>query len=123
MNSIGKTLWLVPDMFLPESVDTAPYIGHESVCILNTGDSDCDVECTVYFCDREPLEGLHIICPARRSVHARMNDLCDKRGIHIPLGVPYSAAFICSVPVVIQCTRVDTTQENLALMSAIAYGA
>ncbi len=121
MKYIGKEIWLIPDMYMPESVDTAPYAGHESVCVINTGDEDCEISCRFFFTDREPGDGFKFICPARRSAHVRLNDLCNGKGEKMPAGVPYSAMFICSVPVVIQCTRVDTTQSNLALMSIIAY--
>ncbi len=119
VNAAGKKDWYVPDMFLPESTDTAPYQGHESVCVLNTGEEDAEVECTFYLSDREPITGTVIRAPAGRSVHVKINDLVTDR---IPVGVPYSAAFHSSVPVVLQCTRVDTAQQNLALMSVIAFG-
>lgn len=119
MEAIGKKSWFVADMFLPESTNTEPYQGHESVCVLNTGDEDATVECVFYFCDREPLTGIVFHAPARRSVHVRVNDLVDGRMV---VGVPYSASFQSNVPIILQCTRVDTTQSNLALMSVIAFG-
>lgn len=119
---IGKTTWLIPDLYLPESVHTKPYAGHESICVVNPNEEDSEIQCRFYFEDREPLESFSFACPANRTVHARINLLSNGQGETIPLGVPYAAMLICSVPVVVQCTRVDTTQENLALMTTIGYG-
>lgn len=119
---IGKTTWLIPDLYLPESTSTKPYAGHESICVVNPNEEDCEIQCRFYFADRDPAEGFYFHCPANRSVHVKVNELSGKEGETIPLGVPYAAMLVCSVPIVVQCTRVDTTQENLALMTTIGYG-
>jgi hypothetical protein len=35
--------------------------------------------------------------------------------------VPYAMRVESSVPVVVQCSRMDTTQSALSLMTAVAY--
>ena len=54
--STGKCEWLIPDAFFPVK-DNGDYVSHEAICILNTGDEDATVDFTLYFEDREPMEG------------------------------------------------------------------
>jgi hypothetical protein len=42
-------------------------------------------------------------------------------GVEIPRGVPYAIRIESSVPVTVQCSRMDTTQEALSLMTAMAH--
>jgi hypothetical protein len=42
-------------------------------------------------------------------------------GAGIPRGVPYAIRVESSVPVAVQCSRMDTTEAALSLMTAIAY--
>lgn len=120
--NIGKKLWVVPDMFLPESINTVPYAGHEAICVINTGDEDCKLSMVVYLTDAEPMAPFLLTCPAKRSLHARVNDLKNEKGESVPMGTPYSVVITCSSPVVVQCTRVETTQTNLAYISEIGFG-
>ncbi len=117
----GKTVWLIPDMYWPEITSEGHYVSHESVCVLNTAGEDCTVELTLYYEDRDPVGGLTVPCKAQRTHHVRMDQLLDRQGRHIPRGVPYAAMVEASVPVVVQYTRVDTTQSENALMTTMAF--
>lgn len=117
---MGKTEWFIPDMYWAEE-DHGSYVSHEAICVLNTHDEDCIVDITLYFEDREPVKCQQTICPARRTNHIRTDHLLLADGRSIPRGVGYAGYIKCSVPVIIQYTRVDTTQEPLALMSTIAF--
>ncbi len=64
-NDNGKTTWIFPDLEMPPKGDSA-LIGHESVIILNTNDTDATVTITLYFSDREPIENIRCTVPARR---------------------------------------------------------
>ena len=97
----------------------AQLVSHEAVCILNAGDSDADVEITVYFAEREPAGPYRIRVPARRTRHVRFNDLKDPEPI--PEDTDYSDVIVSSVPIVVQHTRLDSRQPALALLSTIAY--
>jgi hypothetical protein len=44
-------------------------------------------------------------------------------GVEIPRGVPYAMRVESSVLVTVQCSRMDTTQPALSLMTAMAYPA
>lgn len=121
MTPTGRTTWLIPDMYWPEITSQGHYVSHESICILNPSDEECRVEFTLYYEDREPIGGLTAVCPARRTHHVRMDLLTDEKGMHIPRGVPYAAVIRTSVPVVVQYTRVDTTQSANSMMTTMAF--
>lgn len=121
MTTAGETTWIIPDMYWPAITSPGAYVSHESICVLNPSDVDCDIHIDLYFEDREPMLGLESVCCAARTRHVRMDMLVDQSGVHVPRGVPYAAVVRCSVPVVVQYTRVDTTQSENALMTTMAY--
>lgn len=115
-----KKEWYIPDMYWPET-DQGDYVSHEAICVLNPGDADCVVNIELYFEDRDPVKCMTQVCPAGRTVHIRIDMLKTCSGDSIPRGVGYAGLIRCSVPVVVQYTRVDTTQSPLALMTTMAY--
>lgn len=120
MMSFGKKTWLIPDMYWPEfTAENGRYVSHEAICVLNTGDDDCEVSMTCYFEDRDPIVFPKVTCKAKRTNHIRMDALNPKVGI--VKGVPYAILVECSVPVVVQYTRVDCTQASNAIMTTMAY--
>jgi hypothetical protein len=78
---------------------------------------------TAYFEDREPLQGFKATCPARRTFHIRINSLQNNEGQSIPLGTPFALKIESSVNVVVQHTRLDSTQAALALMTTMGFAA
>ena len=119
--SVGHRAWAIAEGYIPSSStgSTRDLVSHETVCILNTGDSDADVEITVYFGERDPAGPYRLTVPARRTRHVRFNDLKDPEPI--PADTDYSSVIVSSVPVVVQHTRLDSRQAALALLSTIAY--
>ena len=118
--STGKCEWLIPDAFYPEK-DNGTYVSHESICILNTGDIDAIIEFTLYFEDRPPISGFSAACKAQRTHHVRMDRIKAENGETVPRGVPYAVCVKSNVPVVVQYSRCDTTQSELAFMGLLAY--
>lgn len=117
---IGKKTWIIPDGFLqPRS--TGDQISHESVCVLNLGNEDATVHLVFYFEDREPMTEFTSFCGANRTHHIRLDKLTDAAGNPVPRGVPYAIKVESSVPVVVQHSRLDTSQEALALFTTMAY--
>ncbi len=112
----GKTQWLIPDMYWPEITTPGHYVSHEAVCVLNTGEKDAQLTVTFYFEDREPIIWSGLSCGARRTNHIRI-DLLKA----VPKGVPYAALVESDVPVVVQYSRLDTTQANNGLITTMAY--
>ena len=116
----GAKVWVVPDCYLP-SQSTGDMPSHESSCVLNLGTRVAKLKLTAYFEDRAPLTGLHAECPPQRTAHVRLNPLKNERGESIPTGVPFALKVESNVAVVVQHTRLDTTQPALALMTTMAY--
>lgn len=118
---IGKRRWAIAEGYIPpESHGPAPELtSHETACILNATDTDAHVTITVYFSDREPVGPYHITVPARRTLHLRFNDLSDPQPI--PKGTDYASVFESDVPIVVQHTRLDSRQAELALLTTIAF--
>lgn len=115
----GHRSWFIPDSYIPAE-SSGRLISHEAICVLNTGMEDARLTVTVYFEDREPLEGIELYLPARRTGHFR-TDLLSKEGRTIPKGVPYAIEVESSVPVIVQYSRLDSTQAENSLMTTMAY--
>ena len=116
----GKKTWLIPDGFWPE-LSNGVYPSHESVCVLNTGDVDAEIDITFYFEDREKMSNFRAACKAERTHHIRMDRLKDVDGRSVPRGVPYAMLVRSTADVIVQYSRLDSTQAELAFISVIAY--
>lgn len=110
--------WYIPDCYLG-SRSQGDFITHEAVCILNPSNEDTVAALTLYFEDREPMEGFKILIPGRRTIHIRLDKLRNKAGDLIPRDTPYGMKIECSRQVYIQYTRVDTSQPEMALMTTM----
>jgi len=72
MPVIGALRWAIAEGYIPGwSNGPAPQMeSHETVCILNAGERDAQVEIVIYFADREPAgltgswcrRGARVIC-------------------------------------------------------------
>lgn len=118
----GAKLWIVPDGYLPAR-STGDLPSHESTCVLNLGPRQAVVTMRVYFEDREPMEGFRVVCPPKRTIHIRLDTLKNDRQQSIPTGVPFALKVESNVPVIVQHTRLDSTQPALALMTTMAFPA
>jgi hypothetical protein len=119
---IGKTTWAIAEGYIPSgSADPndPALVSHETVCILNAGDIDAEIEATLYFVDREPAGPYRWLVPARRTVHMRFNDLSDPE--QVPRDTDYSSVIRSTQPVVVQHTRLDSRRAEIALLSTMAY--
>jgi len=118
--SIGAKAWFIADSYLPDR-STGGMRSHESICVLNVGRKSAKLKITVYFEDRDPLAGLEAVCPPQRTVHVRMEQIKNRDGEMIPLAKPMALMVESNEEVVVQHTRLDTTQPALALMTTMAY--
>ena len=123
MQSIGKKRWAIAEGYIPpaSSDTTRQMTSHETVCMLNTGERDAHVEITIYFRDREPVGPYRVTVPARRTLHQRFNDLADPEPI--PRDTDYASVIESDEPIVVQHTRLDSRQAELALLTTMAYPA
>lgn len=118
--NVGKCEWFIPDAFYPEK-DNGDYVSHEAVCVLNTGKTEARIDFTLYFEDRPPMGGFSAVCPGRAHAPCAPGSDSFRSGGAIPRGVPYAIYVKSSVPVVVQYSRCDTTQPELAFMGLLAY--
>lgn len=115
----GHCTWIIPDGFIPPDSFGA-LTSHESICVLNTSDQDAGLQITVFFEDRDPLVNIQVAIPARLTKHVRTASLVAD-GQHIPIGVPYAMEVISDIPVVVQYSRLDSTQSENALMTTLGF--
>jgi hypothetical protein len=119
--AIGHKIWAIPEGYIPgESTGPDPeFTSHETACILNTGESDANIEITIYFTDKDPAGPYKVKVPAKRTAHLRFNDLDDPA--EIPRDTDYASVIESDVPIVVQHTRLDSRQAENALLTTIAY--
>lgn len=115
----GEKLWYIPDGYIPEK-SSGELLSHESICVLNCSSEEALLKITIFFEDREPLEDILVVIPARRTRHIRTSSLA-REGMSIPVGVPYAIEVVSDIPVVVQYSRLDSTQAENALMSILAF--
>lgn len=118
---IGATRWAIAEGYIPSwSNGPDPQLtSHETACLLNAGDRDARVRITVYFAGREPAGPYVLTVPARRTRHVRFNGLTDPEPI--PPDTDYASVIESDVPIVVQHTRLDSRQAELALISTVAF--
>ncbi|MBI5878110.1 MAG: hypothetical protein HZB53_10680 [Chloroflexi bacterium] len=123
MNPIeGARTWLIPDGYMATPPgDGKAYQSHEAICILNTGVQDARIMLDIYFEDRAPLKNIAVTVQAERTFHVRLDKPEHLGGAVLPRDVPYAVRVRADVPVIVQHSRLDTTQPNMALMTTIAY--
>lgn len=121
MTQLGAKRWAIAEGYIPqESQGPEPQMtSHETACILNTGDTDAHIEITLYFSDREPVGPYRATVPARRTRHIRFNELEDPAPV--PRDTDYASLITSDIPIIVQHTRLDSRQAELALLSTLAY--
>lgn len=115
----GSKIWYIPDGFCP----SAGYglKSHDAVCVLNPGKEDAHISITLYFSDRDKMQGFKAVCPAERTNHIRMDKITDNQGNGVPKDTPYAMLVESDVEIIVQYSRMDTRQAEMALMTTIAY--
>lgn len=121
--AIGHRRWVIPEGYIPGTSHGSgrAFVSHEAACILNAGGLPAEVAITIYFTDRAPAGPYRVTVPAERTLHLRFNDLRDPEPL--PLDTSYASVIDSDQPIVVQHTRLDSRQAELALLSTIAYPA
>ena len=119
---IGRHRWAIAEGYIPawSNGPEPQLLSHETVCILNAGDTDAHVSMHIYFADRNPAGPYRVTVPARRTRHIRFNDLDDPE--RIPEATDFASTIESDQPIVVQHTRLDSRQAANALLSTIAFG-
>jgi hypothetical protein len=121
MQKIGQTTWAIPEGYIPgQSHGSASEMtSHDACCILNASDKEAHVAITIFFEDRAPAGPYKFTIPAQRTKHLRFNDFDHPE--KIPPNTPYSSFIESDVPVVVQHTRLDSRQAEIALLTTMAF--
>jgi hypothetical protein len=117
---IGKNTWLIPDGYMSDTVK-GEFVSHEAVCVLNLSGETAHISITIFFEDAEPLRGFTAECAHERTNHIRLDKAVNAAGQTIPRNKPYAILVESDRPVVAQCSRLDVSQPEYALMTTIAY--
>lgn len=120
---LGAKTWTIPDAYLPAKGPKGAkgYVGHESLCVLNTSAKDAHLRIGFYFADRAPVTDVAVTVPAQRCLHLRFDNPDHLGGFVVPREVPYGLRVDSDVAVVVQHSRLDVTQPNMAFLSAVAH--
>lgn len=117
--AVGEKQWVIPDGYIPPE-SSGSLLSHESICVLNCSTEDATLSISIYFEDRDPMLNIPYVLPGQRTKHIRTSSL-ELNGEYIPTGVPYAIYLESDIPVVVQYSRLDSTQAENALMSVIAH--
>ena len=121
MKALGKLWWAIPGGHIPlaSSGEEPLWTSRDTLCILNTGEADAEIDLTIVYSEREPVGPYKLNVPSQRVRHFRVNDLIDP--LAVPLDEPYAAVLEANVPIVVQFTRVDTGHPQQAICSTMAF--
>jgi hypothetical protein len=119
----GSKVWYVADGWMPlESRTRDPgYAGHEAIMVLNSSDRDAVLLMDVYFEEKDPIEGIRLLVPAKRIRCFRMDHPDEIVGLKLERLSQYALRFRSNVPVVVQYGRMDVTQPNLAYIGTMGH--
>ena len=118
----GKKQWYIVDGYRPSPTPdpAAVYEGHESIMILNPNAEDAHVLISVFFEDRDPVENIPYLVPAKRIRCFKSHEKDVLGGLEIGVGVQYSMQIKSDVGVIVQYGRLDAQQSNMAYMALMA---
>ena len=88
--------------------------------ILNTNDCDAHILISIYFEDRDPVENIPYLVPAKRIRCFKTDDSEVLGGLSIGVGVQYSMEIKSDVGIIVQYGRLDVQQSNMAYMALMA---
>lgn len=119
----GRKKWCIVDGYRPSPIPDAScqYEGHECIMILNTNEQDAHVSISIYFEDKDPVENISMLIPAKRIRAFRSSDSDLLGGCCLRVGEQYSMSFRSDIGVIVQYGRMDIQQANLAYMALMAY--
>ncbi len=121
LSPIGKMRWALAEGYIPGwSTGPEPEMtSHETLCLLNAGESEAQISITLFFADRAPAGPYRVLVPGRRTRHIRLNELIDPEPV--PRDTDFASLVESDVPIVVQHTRLDSRQAENALMTTIAF--
>lgn len=123
MMSTGHKTWVIADGHIPlRTTGSEPaFTSRDELCLLNTGAGPAKISIMVYH-EAKPPTGPYKIELKEKSVrHMRFNDLVDP--LPISLDTDFAAVVTSDAPIVVQFSRMDTSQKMMAGFSTMAFAA
>ena len=119
----GKNNWYLVDGYrpAPEPDPGCHYEGHESIMILNPNAIDAHVLISIFFEDKEPVENIPLLVPAKRIRSFRSSDSSLLGGCVLSVNEQYSMSFKSDAGIIVQYGRLDVQQANMAYMALIGH--
>ncbi len=119
----GKKRWYIVDGWIPVkgNLNESGYEGHEALIILNCNDKDANVYIDFYFEDKDPIENINFVIPAKRVKCFRMDKPEEIGGVVLGRLYQYSLRVKSDIEVVVQFGRMDVTQPNCSYIGLMGY--
>lgn len=119
----GKKNWYIVDGWIPvaKEAQNQPYEGHEALIVLNCNAEDAEIFLDFYFEDKDPIEGVKFVIPAKRVKCFRMDKPEEIGGVKLGRLNQYSVRVRSDVEIVVQFGRMDVTQPNCAYIGLMGY--
>ena len=118
---IGHRIWAIPEGYISSrsSSGEKALASHQTACIPNVIDRVADIAITLFLADREPAGPFRMKVPARRTMHLRFDNLRDPETV--PRDTDYASVIESSELVIVQHTRLDSSNPSIALLSTVAF--
>ena len=122
MNTGHKT-WVISGGRIPlrTTGDEPVFTSRDELCVLNTSDNPAKISIMVYHETEHPSGPYNIEVKEACVRHIRFNDLVDP--LPISLDTPFAAVVTSDVPIVVQFSRMHTSQRKLAGFFTTAFAA
>lgn len=115
--------WYVVDGWIParKAQKESGYEGHEALIVLNPTDKDADCYIDFFFEDKDPIEGVKVVIPAKRVKCFRMDHPDEIGGVDLKRLYQYSLRLRSETEVVVQFGRMDVTQPNCSYIGLMGF--
>jgi hypothetical protein len=110
--------YYVPDAYW-HSKGNGLFPSHEAICVLNVAPEAAYINIMLYFEDRDKIGNFTKVVLPERTMHIRMDKLTNDQGQPVPVDVPYAIELRSDLPLIVQYTRLDTSQPEMALMTTM----
>ena len=93
----------------------------QSLCIINYDQNPANIVLDFLYEDQDPIENYTFTLRGKRSIHLRIDDI-EVNNEKLPREKPYSIVLKSNINIVAQLSRLDTTSEHNAFMTAMGWG-
>lgn len=117
----GKKRWMFAAGHIPlQSTGREPaFTSHDKIAILNTSNHRAKIMLNIFFEKDDPVLQYQLEVSARRVKKIRINDLIDP--LPVPLDTPYALSLDSSEEIIVQFSRMDTSDANIASFVLTPY--